>query len=87
MTMSPIWRMATSREEEEEVDPMPTVATTKMPVVSDRYIRVSCLFGRIDHSQHFFLAALEVAAFSSRLPHDKMTSEESQLFPDIIYQN
>ena len=35
----------------------------------------------------FLSLALEMAAFSSRLPHDKMTSEESQLFPDIIDQN
>jgi lysine-specific histone demethylase 1 len=30
------------------------------------------------------LQGLELAAFSSRLPHDKMTNEEVNLFPDII---
>ena len=27
---------------------------------------------------------MELAAFSSRLPHDKMTNEEVNLFPDIL---
>ena len=37
----------------------------------------------------FFLLikALEAAAFSSRLPHDKMTSEEVNLFPDIVSED
>ncbi len=30
------------------------------------------------------MQGLELAAFSSRLPHDKMTNEEVNLFPDII---
>lgn len=29
-------------------------------------------------------AGLEGAAFSARLPHDKMTSQEAACFPDII---
>ena len=27
---------------------------------------------------------MELAAFSSRLPHDKMTNEEVNIFPDIL---
>uniref|UniRef100_A0A4W3JJ36 Lysine-specific histone demethylase 1A n=1 Tax=Callorhinchus milii TaxID=7868 RepID=A0A4W3JJ36_CALMI len=35
-------------------------------------------------NKHSFLSGVEGAAFQSRLPHDRMTSQEAACFPDII---
>uniref|UniRef100_A0A671VA39 Lysine-specific histone demethylase n=1 Tax=Sparus aurata TaxID=8175 RepID=A0A671VA39_SPAAU len=34
--------------------------------------------------RHFYFLGVEGAAFQSRLPHDRMTSQEAACFPDII---
>lgn len=58
---------------------------TDLEVVLSRSGNVAHFFGLFVLGFFFALVSgLEGAAFQSRLPHDRMTSQEAACFPDII---